>query len=76
VIPLVTSHAPMLGRTLLYTAITRARRLPVIVGQKNALYLAVRDWRRRPATRRSAGRRTGRGGSGGGGAWLARRPGT
>jgi exodeoxyribonuclease V alpha subunit len=46
VIPLVTSHAPMLGRTLLYTALTRARRLVVIVGQKKALFLAVRDWRR------------------------------
>ncbi len=48
VIPLVTNHAPMLGRTLLYTAITRARQLVVIVGQKKALYLAARDWRRAP----------------------------
>ena len=48
VIPLVTSHAPMLGRTLLYTALTRARQLVVIVGQRKALYLAVRDWRRTP----------------------------
>jgi hypothetical protein len=48
VIPLVTGHAPMLGRTLLYTAMTRARRLLVIVGQKKALYLATRDWRRAP----------------------------
>ena len=47
-IPLVTSHAPMLGRTLLYTAMTRARKLLVMVGQKKALYLAVRDWRRAP----------------------------
>ena len=47
-IPLVTSHAPMLGRTLLYTAMTRARKLLVIVGQKKALFLAVRDWRRAP----------------------------
>jgi exodeoxyribonuclease V alpha subunit len=46
VIPLLTSHAPMLGRTLLYTALTRARQLVVLVGQKKALYLAVRDWRR------------------------------
>ncbi len=44
VIPLMTSHAPMLGRTLLYTALTRARQLVVIVGQKKALFLAVRDW--------------------------------
>ena len=46
VIPLLTSHAPMLGRTMLYTALTRARQLVVIVGQRKALYLAVRDWRR------------------------------
>jgi UvrD-like helicase C-terminal domain len=48
VIPLVTSHAPMLERTLRYTALTRARQLVVIVGQKRALFLAVRDWRRAP----------------------------
>jgi hypothetical protein len=48
VIPLLTTHAPMLGRTLLYTALTRARQLAVIVGQTKALSLAVRDWRRTP----------------------------
>jgi exodeoxyribonuclease V alpha subunit len=48
VIPLVTAHAALLGRTLLYTALTRARRLVVIVGQRRALSLAVRDWRRAP----------------------------
>ena len=48
VIPLLTSHAAMLGRTLLYTAVTRARRLVVIVGQRKALSLAVSDWRREP----------------------------
>ena len=46
VIPLLMSHAPLLGRTLLYTAVTRARQLVVIVGQRRALHLAVRDWRR------------------------------
>jgi exodeoxyribonuclease V alpha subunit len=46
VIPLLMSHAPMLGRTLLYTAVTRARQLVVLVGQRQALALAVRDWRR------------------------------
>jgi exodeoxyribonuclease V alpha subunit len=58
-IPLVTSHAPMLGRTLLYTALTRARQLVVIVGQKKALFLAVRDWRRAPSSdrERTKGRR-------------------
>jgi exodeoxyribonuclease V alpha subunit len=48
VIPLLTSHAAMLGRTLLYTALTRSRQLVVIVGQQKALRLAVRDWRRDP----------------------------
>ena len=48
VIPLLTSHAAMLGRTLLYTAVTRAQRLVVIVGQQRALALAVKDWRRAP----------------------------
>jgi exodeoxyribonuclease V alpha subunit len=38
----------MLGRTLLYTALTRARRLVVFVGQPKALRLAVHDWRRDP----------------------------
>jgi len=48
VIVLLTSYATMLGRTLVYTALTRARRLAVFVGQKRALALAVRDWRRTP----------------------------
>ena len=46
VLPLLTSHAPMLGRTLLYTALTRSRELVIIVGQRKAPSLAVRDWRR------------------------------
>jgi len=46
VIPLLTSHAAMLGRTLLYTAVTRARKLVVVVGQPRALAMAVKDWRR------------------------------
>ena len=48
VMPLVTTHAPLLSRTLLYTAVTRARRLVVLVGQRKALALGVRDWRRTP----------------------------
>jgi exodeoxyribonuclease V alpha subunit len=46
VMPVLTSHAVMLGRTLLYTGITRARQLVVLVGQPKALRLAMRDWRR------------------------------
>jgi exodeoxyribonuclease V alpha subunit len=49
VLPLLTSHAVMLNRTLLYTAVTRARRV-VLVGQAKALAMAVRDWRREPRT--------------------------
>src|SRR5438045_7422115 len=55
VLPLLTSHAPMLGRTLLYTALTRAKQLVVLVGQRKALYLAVRDWRRTERTTALAG---------------------
>jgi hypothetical protein len=43
---MLTSHAALLGRTLLYTAVTRARQLVVLVGQRRALALAVKDWRR------------------------------
>jgi exodeoxyribonuclease V alpha subunit len=48
VIPLLMSHAVMLGRTLLYTGLARARQLVVFVGQPRALRMAVRDWRRDP----------------------------
>jgi len=41
VIPLVTQHYVMLQRNLLYTAITRARRLVVLVGSRRAVQLAV-----------------------------------
>ncbi len=50
VLPLLTSHAALLGRTLLYTAVTRARELVVIVGQQRALAMAVKDWRRAERT--------------------------
>jgi len=43
VMPLVTQHWPMLQRNLLYTAITRARRLVVLVGQPRALERAVQN---------------------------------
>jgi exodeoxyribonuclease V alpha subunit len=41
IIPLHTQHYVMLRRNLLYTAITRGRRLVVVVGSKRALALAV-----------------------------------
>jgi len=42
VIPVTTQHYPMLQRHLLYTAVTRGRRLVVLVGQPKALGIAVR----------------------------------
>ena len=42
VIPVTTQHYPMLQRHLLYTAVTRGKRLVVLVGQARALAIAVR----------------------------------
>jgi exodeoxyribonuclease V alpha subunit len=42
VIPLTTQHYPMLQRNLVYTGVTRGRRLVVLVGQRRALAIAVR----------------------------------
>jgi exodeoxyribonuclease V alpha subunit len=43
VIPLVTAHYMMLQRNLLYTAITRAQQLCVLVGSRKAILIAVRN---------------------------------
>ena len=43
VIPLVTQHYMMLARNLLYTGVTRGKRLVVLVGQRKALAIAVRN---------------------------------
>jgi exodeoxyribonuclease V alpha subunit len=43
VIPLVTQHFMMLQRSLLYTAVTRGKRLVVIVGSRRAVQLAVKN---------------------------------
>jgi exodeoxyribonuclease V alpha subunit len=43
VIPLLTQHYMMLQRNLIYTAITRARRLCVLVGSRKAIGIAVRN---------------------------------
>ena len=43
VLPLTTQHYMMLQRNLLYTAITRARDLVVIVGTRKALAIAIRN---------------------------------
>lgn len=43
VIPLTTQHYIMLARNLVYTAVTRGRRLVVIIGQRKAIAQAVRN---------------------------------
>ncbi len=43
VMPLVTAHYLMLQRNLLYTAVTRAKELCVLVGSRRALAIAVRN---------------------------------
>jgi exodeoxyribonuclease V alpha subunit len=41
VIPVTTQHRPMLRRNLLYTGVTRGRRLVVLVAQPKAVAIAV-----------------------------------
>ncbi|WP_159014802.1 ATP-dependent RecD-like DNA helicase [Acidisoma sp. S159] len=43
VIPLTTQHYTMLARNLLYTGVTRGKQLVVLVGQRKALAIAVRN---------------------------------
>ena len=43
VIPLLMQHYMMLQRNLLYTAVTRARKLVVMVGDKKSIGMAVRN---------------------------------
>ena len=43
VIPVLTQHYAMLQRNLLYTGITRGKRLVVLVGQKKAAAIAVKN---------------------------------
>ena len=43
VIPVLTQHYAMLQRNLLYTGVTRGKRLVVLVGQKKAVAIAVRN---------------------------------
>ena len=44
-IPLATAHYMMLARNLLYTAMTRGKRLVVLVAQPKALAIAVHNAR-------------------------------
>ncbi len=59
VIPLHTTHYVMLQRNLLYTALTRAKRLAILVGEERALRIAVGNRRVRARFTRLAERLTG-----------------
>lgn len=43
VIPLTTQHYTMLARNLLYTGVTRGKQLVVLIGQRKALAIAVKN---------------------------------
>jgi exodeoxyribonuclease V alpha subunit len=43
VIPVMTQHFTMLQRNLLYTGVTRGKKLVVLVGQKKAVAIAVKN---------------------------------
>ena len=43
IVPVLTQHYAMLQRNLLYTGVTRGKRLVVLVGQKKAIAIAVRN---------------------------------
>ena len=43
VIPMVTQHYRMLQRNLLYTAVTRAKKLVILIGTRKAIQIAVQN---------------------------------
>jgi len=43
VLPLAMQHYTLLARNLLYTGITRGKKLVVLIGQKKAIGMAVRN---------------------------------
>ncbi|MEI2608732.1 MAG: ATP-dependent RecD-like DNA helicase [Candidatus Promineifilaceae bacterium] len=43
VIPMTTQHYMMLQRNLLYTAVTRAKKLVILVGTRRAIQIAVKN---------------------------------
>lgn len=40
--PIVTQHYTLLERNLLYTGITRAKKMVILIGQKKALFMAIK----------------------------------
>jgi hypothetical protein len=63
VIPLATQHYILLQRNLIYTGITRGKPLLVLIGQRTALSIAVRNDRSTASSR--AGKTANTGGNGG-----------
>ena len=55
IIPVLTQHYAMLQRNLLYTGVTRGKRLVVLVGQKKAIAIAVRNVGGRKAVVKAGG---------------------
>jgi len=43
VVPILTQHYVMLRRNLIYTALTRARRLAILIGSRRAMLLGLRN---------------------------------
>lgn len=56
IIPLHTQHYPMLQRNLVYTALTRAKKLAIFIGSKRALAMAVKNAKVRRRWSHLAGR--------------------
>ncbi len=48
IIPILTQHFVMLQRNLLYTGMTRAKKLLILIGSAKAIDIAVRNTRKRP----------------------------
>lgn len=42
VIPITTQHYTLLERNLLYTGVTRGKRMVILIGQKKALFMAIK----------------------------------
>lgn len=61
IMPLTTQHYVMLQRNLLYTAVTRAKRIVVIVGSRRALRMALEGISDEPRASRLAARLQGDG---------------
>ena len=43
IIPIFTSHFALLQRNLIYTAITRAKKLCILIGQPKAIAIAIKN---------------------------------